>query len=78
MDYKIIVASPMEALIEKTNSQIKDGWRPIGGLTVDQGYFYQALIKEEVLIPKDSIPIDSEKKENVINNVMKVNKLKIK
>jgi hypothetical protein len=50
-DYRIVKGSavPMELEVRK---QLKDGWIPQGGLVVDQGMFYQAMVLEsEMLLP---------------------------
>lgn len=48
----------LPGLIEMVNKAIKDGWKPTGGIAADQGYYFQAIIKDE----------------NIVNNVMNPHK----
>ena len=40
----------LPGLIEMVNKAIKDGWKPIGGVAADAGYYYQAIVKEENMV----------------------------
>jgi hypothetical protein len=58
MEYKIVMVGSGyleigEKIVEGSelfeycvNESIKDGWRPIGGVSCDGEVFYQAMIKE--------------------------------
>ena len=57
--YNVCVSTGgLPGLIEMVNKAIKDGWKPIGGIGCDQGYYFQAIIKDE----------------NIVNNVMNSHK----
>ena len=47
MEYKIVSANKREAMESIIASYITIGWIPQGGVCVDEGMLYQALIKEE-------------------------------
>jgi hypothetical protein len=51
MEYKIISAFAPDELCFQVNQNIKDGWRPQGGISVDKTafgtFFRQAMIKEK-------------------------------
>lgn len=59
MEYKIVILGSGYSQIEGkllsgselfeylVNESIRDGWRPIGGVSCDGEAFYQAMIKEE-------------------------------
>ena len=34
-------------LNKRVNDLIDDGWKPIGGIAIHDGFIYQAMIKEE-------------------------------
>ncbi len=50
MQYIIIYATFFESLEKKVNAKIKEGWSPLGGVSVcvqdGEEHFYQAMIKE--------------------------------
>ncbi len=54
MEYKIVTSNAwttetaIKVLEKKVNDLMKDGWEPVGGLTMNpvNGYVYQALIKK--------------------------------
>lgn len=54
MQYQVIDADDIAALVELVNEAMEDGWKPQGGvastLAVDQGrysyYYAQAMVKE--------------------------------
>lgn len=56
MEYSIVQAYTEKGLVELVNELIKEGWRPVGGVSSIyiaeyRGYeFYQALIKESLKI----------------------------
>jgi hypothetical protein len=37
----------LPGLIELVNRYIKAGWKPLGGVATDAGYFFQAIYKDE-------------------------------
>lgn len=45
-DYDILTAANIGALRTLVLSRKADGWRPIGGVSVDSGVFYQAIIRD--------------------------------
>lgn len=52
MKYTVIVARindyPRSSyFIDAVNQAIADGWKPLGGVAVGGGFYYQAMIKEE-------------------------------
>jgi membrane protease subunit (stomatin/prohibitin family) len=44
--YVLVVGSSALELAKKVNEMIKEGWKPIGGVAVDN-VCYQAMIKEQ-------------------------------
>jgi hypothetical protein len=46
MDYDILTAGNIGALRTLVLSRINDGWRPLGGVSVDGGTFYQAIVRD--------------------------------
>ena len=46
MEYKVIGASTWEMLLEAVNVHISHGYEPLGGICVDRGTFYQAMIRK--------------------------------
>ena len=51
MKYKVLRAGEMKDLERKVRVEIREGWTPLGGVSVCPGYghahFHQAMIKEE-------------------------------
>jgi hypothetical protein len=45
MSYEIISAETMDGLVAKVNERLAAGWRPQGGLILEHGVFYQAMVK---------------------------------
>ncbi len=43
--YKLVIGTSSEELARKVNELIKEGWKPIGGVAVDN-VCYQAMIKD--------------------------------
>jgi hypothetical protein len=37
----------MEGLLAEVNERLAAGWRPQGGLILEHGVFYQALVKDQ-------------------------------
>ena len=47
MQYTILMASTLKALIETVNEHIELGWKPQGGVCVTaDDYYFQAMIEE--------------------------------
>ena len=44
MSYEIISAQTMEGLVAKVNERLAAWWSPQGGLILDHGVFYQAMV----------------------------------
>ena len=47
IDYKILASGGTIALESSVQMHMGKGWKPIGGMSVLEGKFYQAMIKEE-------------------------------
>lgn len=47
MEYKIVHADGFQSLVYRVNEDIQKGWIPIGGMTVNGMYKYQAMIKKD-------------------------------
>jgi len=45
MEYTIVYGETMESLSNKVNQYISEGWQPQGGLVIEMGIMYQALVK---------------------------------
>ena len=51
MLYDVIQSSgSLPGLIIGVNKAFKEGWKPIGGIGADQGYYFQAICKEENIV----------------------------
>ena len=45
--YIVVSNHNLIGLVEKVNKEIREGWKPLGGVAVDgDDYFYQAMVKE--------------------------------
>jgi hypothetical protein len=56
--YNVIQSSGgLPGLIEMVNKSIKDGWKPIGGIATDAGYFFQAIVKDENIVNSVMLPV---------------------
>lgn len=47
MDYKILESGGYLSLEKNVKLHIRQGWTPLGGISILDGKFYQAMIKEE-------------------------------
>lgn len=47
MRYVIRMASNYLELSLKITAALKEGWEPVGGVVIDGGIFYQAMIKKD-------------------------------
>lgn len=45
MEYTIVYGETMDELTKKVSVLIKEGWEPQGGLVIEMGVMYQALVK---------------------------------
>jgi hypothetical protein len=51
IQYQVVEArGSMPGLIEVVNDLLRKGWHLAGGISADQGYVYQAMIKEENVV----------------------------
>jgi Domain of unknown function (DUF1737) len=47
MEYTVVRTESASSLAKEVNKLIKDGWKPLGGITVSPGgHYLQAMIKE--------------------------------
>jgi len=46
MKYEIVSSTSRSTLVTKVNTEISDGWRPIGGVTYDGAVYLQAMYME--------------------------------
>lgn len=53
MEYRVLMDNSLQKIVEKVNQAIKDGWKPLGGVSADDGWFYQAITKEN---PASELP----------------------
>jgi len=49
MEYVIVRGVNIEQLVERVNTNLKEGWEPVGGLFGYHGEFFQALIKRRIV-----------------------------
>lgn len=47
VEYTLTGNSTLEGFRSMVSEHIKLGWQPLGGVSVDDGYFYQAMVKYE-------------------------------
>jgi hypothetical protein len=47
MKYRVVIANTNRNLEDKVNELIEDGWKPQGGITIDNFVLVQAMVKEE-------------------------------
>lgn len=50
MEYTVICVShykKIQELIEKVNQYIQEGWQPLGGVSVGDGWWSQAMIRSK-------------------------------
>jgi hypothetical protein len=51
MEYTVVKAGTTEALIQKVNELITQGWKPLGGIAISGGAtftgVYQAMVREK-------------------------------
>ena len=58
MEYSVIIGNEITEIVEKVNESIKEGWKPLGGIVVDNevngdssdiyttGQYLQSMVKE--------------------------------
>ncbi len=44
-EYDVVIENDTAKLKDVTQSKIKEGWQPLGGLTVQGDNFFQAIVK---------------------------------
>lgn len=54
MLYEVVYAAGPEELTAKVNKMINEGWKPLGGLAIGhydggESYFYQAMVKDDIV-----------------------------
>jgi hypothetical protein len=47
MNYRVVEASDIRFLVQQVEMFIAQGWKPQGGLCVDENGFYQAMVREK-------------------------------
>lgn len=52
MEYKVIIGRTNEypslrGFEKQVNDEIEKGWRPTGGLTIEGGLYYQAMVRKK-------------------------------
>lgn len=47
VQYRVVMASDIDALARKVNALIEDGWQLQGGVGVKPGWSYQAMFKDQ-------------------------------
>ena len=46
MRYLVVQVTTLSGLEDAVNRYIKEGWEPLGGITVNSEGFYQAMVRE--------------------------------
>lgn len=47
--YKVVVEASLDKFLDDVNSQIEEGYRPVGGIMFMEGMYYQAMIEPEII-----------------------------
>lgn len=48
-EYTVIEQTSVTDLVTAVNKAAREGWRPLGGVSSEDGIFYQAMIRERRL-----------------------------